>query len=94
VDDFLETVEGSWSAGPFIANPFKRVAATTKPLTKWNERFIGSNKEQIMVANELILRLDIEMESRPLSPKERGFRKLLKHKLIGLALLERAIARQ
>jgi hypothetical protein len=91
VDDFLETVEGSWSAGPFIANPFKRVAATTKPLT---DRFIGSNKEQIMVANELILRLDIEMESRPLSPKERGFRKLLKHKLIGLALLERAIARQ
>jgi hypothetical protein len=98
VDGFMETVEVAWSAGPTIANPFKRLAAklaaTAKALTSWNDRFIGSNKKQILIANELILRLDVEMESRPPSTEERGFRKLLKRKLLGLALLERTIARQ
>ncbi|KAM0869740.1 hypothetical protein ACQ4PT_040473 [Festuca glaucescens] len=60
VDGFLETVKGAWSAGLVIANPFKclatKLAATAKALTRWNDRFIGSNKEQILIANELILR--------------------------------------
>jgi hypothetical protein len=34
------------------------------------------------VANELIIRLDVAMESRALSTEERGFRRLLKRKLI------------
>jgi hypothetical protein len=45
------------------------------------------------VANALILRLDVAMDSRPLSAEERDFRCLLKHKLLGLASLERTIAR-
>jgi hypothetical protein len=52
----------------------------SKALTSWNDRFIGSNKKQILLANELILRLDVDMETRALSTKERGFRKLLKWK--------------
>jgi hypothetical protein len=98
VDGFLETVEQAWNTGPVIANAFKRLAAklaaTAKALTSWNDRFIGSNKKQILLANELILRLDVAMESRVLSPEERGFRKLLKRKLLGLASLEWTIARQ
>jgi hypothetical protein len=58
---------------------------TAKALTSWNDRFIGSNKKQILIANELILRLEVAMESKPLSTEERGFRKLLKRKLLGLA---------
>jgi hypothetical protein len=34
------------------------------------------------------------MESRELSQEEHGFRKLLKRKLLGLASLERTVARQ
>jgi hypothetical protein len=59
-----------------IAGPFKRLAAklaaTTKALTSWNGRFIGSNKKQILVANELIVRLDVAMELKLLSAEYRG----------------------
>ncbi|KAM0913456.1 hypothetical protein ACQ4PT_012157 [Festuca glaucescens] len=97
-DGFLETVERAWSEGPVVVNPFKRLAAklaaTAKALTSWSDRFIGNNKRQILLANELILRLDVAMESRQLSVEERAFRRLLKRKLLGLASLERTIARQ
>jgi hypothetical protein len=75
-EGFADTVSDAWSSTPAEANPFKRLAAklaaTAKALTSWNDRFIGSVKRQILVANELILRLDGAMESRPLSQGERG----------------------
>jgi hypothetical protein len=73
----------------FAAN----LAATTKALKSWNDRFIGNVKLQILVVNELILRLDVAMESMALSHGERGLQKHLKGKLLGLASLERTIAR-
>jgi hypothetical protein len=90
-DGFLETVEEAWASTPPIVNPFKRLAgklsATARALCSWSDRFIGNNKLQILVANELILRLDVAMESRALSEEEDGFRRLLKRKLLGLASL-------
>jgi hypothetical protein len=64
-----------------------KLIATSKALTSWNDCFIGSNKNQIPLANKLILHLDVAMESRALSVEERAFRKLLKRKLLGLASL-------
>jgi mannosylglycoprotein endo-beta-mannosidase len=94
----LEVLKGAWASTPPIENPFKRLAAklsaTAKALSSWSDRFIGNNKLRILVANELILRLDVAMESRALSVEERGFRRLLKRKLLGLASLERTIARR
>jgi hypothetical protein len=91
-------VAGVWASTPAEPNPFKQLAAklvaTARALTSWNNRFIGNVKLQILVANELILRLDVAMESRALSQGERGMRKLLKRKLLGLASLEMTIARQ
>ena len=43
---------------------------------------------------EVILRLDVAMESRDLSAMERKLRRTLKQKLLGLCALERSIARQ
>jgi len=98
VDGFAESVELAWASTPFIANPFKRLAAklaaTAKALSSWSDRLIGNNKLQILLANELILRLDVAMESRALSPEERSFRGRLKRQLLGLASLERTMARQ
>ncbi|KAM0831366.1 hypothetical protein ACQ4PT_065600 [Festuca glaucescens] len=48
----------------------------------------------ILVANEVILRLDAAREMRPLSAEERWMRANLKLKVLGLASLERTIARQ
>ena len=45
------------------------------------------------MATEIILRFDVSMESRALTPAERNLRRTLKCKLLGLASLERSIAR-
>lgn len=47
-----------------------------------------------MLAREVVLRLDIAMESRLLSPDEPRLRAHLKHAYLGLASLERTMARQ
>jgi hypothetical protein len=49
---------------------------------------------QILFATEVILHVDVAMESRLLSPEERVLCRLLKKKLLGLASLERTLARQ
>lgn len=96
---FLQAVEEAWHVdAQWIVNPFQRLAArlrrTAKKLKSWSARFIGNIKMQFLVASEVILRLEMAMDSRPLSPQERGLRALLKRKLLGLASLERTIARQ
>jgi hypothetical protein len=48
----------------------------------------------ILVANEVVLRLEVAQEDRPMSVEERWLRASLKLKLLGLASLERTIARQ
>jgi hypothetical protein len=51
-------------------------------------------RDQLLMANELILRLDAAQEGRPLSPDELGLQRGLKHRVLGLASPERTIARQ
>ena len=97
-EGFLDVVQEAWSSVGHEINPFKRLdlklRATAKCLSRWSCRFIGNIKLQILMANELILRLDVAMESRALSEAERGLRRVLKGKLLGLASLERSLARQ
>jgi hypothetical protein len=93
MDDFLDVVQEAWTTQPWEPCPFKRLdqklRATAKRLASWSSKFIGSVKMQILMAIELILRFDVAMESRDLSPEERALRRLLKKKLLGLASLER-----
>jgi hypothetical protein len=80
------------------SNPFKRLdlklRATTKSLSSWNSKFIGNIKMQFLLATEVILRFDVAMDSLQLSTEERALWRLLKKKLLGLASLERTLARQ
>uniref|UniRef100_A0ACD5YE76 Uncharacterized protein n=1 Tax=Avena sativa TaxID=4498 RepID=A0ACD5YE76_AVESA len=98
VEGFLEVVQEAWDSQQWEPNPFKRLdaklRAVAKRLSCWSSKFIGNVKLQILLASELILRFDVAMESRQLSPQERGLRCLLKKKLLGLASLERTLARQ
>jgi hypothetical protein len=98
VDGFLEVVQGVWTSLPEEPNPFKRIdlklQATAKSLSSWSSKFIGSIKMQILLATEVIVRLDVAMDSRMLSPEEGVLCRLLKKKLLGLASLERTMARQ
>jgi hypothetical protein len=49
---------------------------------------------QIPLATEVILHLDVAMDSRLLSPEERALRRLLKMKLLGRVSLERTSVQQ
>nr|XP_040258583.1 uncharacterized protein LOC120975902 [Aegilops tauschii subsp. strangulata] len=95
---FHDVVAGSWNSLPPKANPFVdlflRLKATAKALTRWNQAKVGNIKEQMLLANELILCFDQAMDSRPLSSGETWLRKQLKKKVLGLASLQRTIARQ
>jgi hypothetical protein len=98
MDGFMAVVQEAWTSQPWQPCPFKRLdlklRATAKRLASWSSKFIGSVKMQILMATELITRFDVAMESRVLAPEERALRRLLKKKLLGLASLERTIARQ
>lgn len=98
VPGFFQVVQEAWTEGLQIANPFRRVTAKPRSvagkLGRWSDQFIGDTKLQILVATELILRLDVAMEEWPLSPDEHVLRRLIKKKLLGLSALERLIVRQ
>ncbi|XP_073363516.1 uncharacterized protein [Aegilops tauschii subsp. strangulata] len=98
VDGFQEVVRQAWTAHQAVLNPFKRLAAklkaTAKALARWSARYIGNIKQQLLIATEVILRLDVAMENRTLSNAEVELRRTLKQKLLGLASLQRSIARQ
>lgn len=78
MEGFRDVVHTAWNSIAHIENPFKRLMAklnaTTRQLVRWSDRSVGSIKMQILVASEVILRLDVAMESRELSAEKRGLR--------------------
>lgn len=98
LDGFEEVVGSAWSVIDGDPNPYRRLVAklkcTARQLMSWADKKVGSIKLQLMTARVIIYRLDVAMESRQLSPDERGLRALLKRTYLGLASLERTMARQ
>ncbi|XP_071677149.1 uncharacterized protein [Lolium perenne] len=80
------------------SNPIARVGLKLRRVARglrgWSQRKVGSTRDMLLVANEVILRLDVAQESRALSAAESWLRRSLKLKVLGLASLERTIARQ
>lgn len=79
-------------------DPFKRMVlrlqATARALTSWSARSVGGVCLKLAIARELISRFDKSQEDRALTPDERWLRSQLKISYLGLASLERTIARQ
>lgn len=98
IPGFQEAVATGWNTPPPKSDPFfdlfLRLKATANALTKWSQRRVGNVKEQILLANEVIFQLDKAMDSRTLSEAESWLRRELKKKALGLASLQRIIARQ
>ena len=63
-------------------------------LQAWGQRNVGHVKLQIAIANTVILRLDVAMDSRQLCAGELWLRRMLKLVVLGLASLERTTACQ
>lgn len=96
--DFIDVVALAWSAPLFHADPFRlldfKLHIVAAALKSWSSRKLGSIRFQLVLAREVILRLDVAEESRTLSVQERTLRNELKVKCLGLASLNRTIARQ
>jgi hypothetical protein len=98
LEGFSEVVQSAWGVIERDPDPFRRLTAklkrTARSLMSWSDKKVGCVKLQLMTAREVVLRLDIAMESRQLSPDERRLQAHLKHAYLGLATLERTMARQ
>ncbi|KAM0928198.1 hypothetical protein ACQ4PT_002333 [Festuca glaucescens] len=96
---FPNAVASSWAStvavpsDPLLRLDFK-LRRVAHDLQSWSSRRVGSVRDQLLVANEVILCLDVAQEARPLLPCERELRRNLKGRVLGLASLERTIARQ
>lgn len=97
MEGFQEAVAAGWFAVEEHQDPFvdltNRLRSTAIVLTRWSQRRVGNIKQQILMANEVILQLDKAMERTQLN-QERWLCGQLKKKILGLASLERTIARQ
>lgn len=95
LDGFHETVAKAWNS-VHDANPFRRILlrlqTTARKLTSWSA--CCQRRDKMAISRELISRFDKAQEDRLLTPQETWFRKQLKLTYLGLASLERTIARQ
>uniref|UniRef100_A0A453RCP1 Endonuclease/exonuclease/phosphatase domain-containing protein n=1 Tax=Aegilops tauschii subsp. strangulata TaxID=200361 RepID=A0A453RCP1_AEGTS len=94
---FPEIVATSWHSVD-DADPFRRfirrMQDTARKLTSWSARSVGNVRDQLAISRELLLRFDAAQEQRALSLHEVWLRRLIKLSYLGLASLERTIARQ
>ena len=94
----MEAVSRGWKCPDTVHDPFRRLdeffRRTARELQSWSAKQVGHIKTQLLVAREVILRLEQEQDRRQLSELEADLRKELKQQCLGLASLERTIARQ
>jgi exonuclease III len=94
---FLEEVKSSWDQPSEAACPLQRLAYKYKRLARdlqsWSQRKTGHIKRQLQTAREIVHQLEIAQDSRLLSSQEGWPRRQLKQHILGLASLERTIAR-
>ena len=95
---FKEVVNSAWNQEVNHVDPyhilFHKMKKTSQVLRKWSKTIFAHSKVQIHMALEVILRLDVAQECRPLSAEELDIRRRLKRKVISLSVLERARKRQ
>lgn len=76
LDGFNETVAQAWNAAPTQApaNPLDRLASklinTSRALQSWSQKKVGNIAAQLEQAREVLHRLDIAQELRPLTVGE------------------------
>lgn len=97
LEGFQEAVTAAWGS-THNPDPFRRLMSrlqtTAHKLTSWSSKATGNIKSKMAISRELISRFDKAQENRALSPQEDCLRRQLKMSYLGLASMERIIARQ
>lgn len=98
LEGFLEVVAIAWQPTLLHADPFRvldyKLRNTARALRSWSMRKIGSVRLQLAMAREVVLRFDEAQDSRQLTGSEAELRRRFKLRVLGLASLNRSIARQ
>lgn len=72
VPTFLDIVSAAWSSPVRGTSPLmvfcNRLSTTARSLRHWSRTLFSEARTQLLMANEVILRLDAAQESRPLIP--------------------------
>jgi hypothetical protein len=71
-----------------------KLRSLARGLQSWSQKKVGSIRDQLSMAHEVILQLDHAQETTALSAEEVRLRRGLKGRVLGLASLDRTIARQ
>lgn len=92
MDGFQQVITKAWATEEQEQNPFRhiflRLRSTARRLQSWSAKSIGNISLQLMIARELIARLDAAQDWWPLSVEEAWLRHLLKGAYLVLASLE------
>lgn len=95
---FQEAVSRGWTCAATISDPLCRLDELfrnlKRELQKWAARRIGNVREQLLMARDIIFRLDQASERRALFDDEYELRKDLKMKCLGLSSIKWTMARQ
>ena len=95
---FLEAVQSAWDRPVRGTSPLmflhNKLLNTSQALRQWSRSLFSQARLQLSLANEVILRLDIAQESRPLTNSEASLLRDLKHQVLGWAAIERSRRRQ
>jgi hypothetical protein len=91
-------MEQAWHYPLNGANPCHRLDwllyNTTRMLKSWSDKHIGSVRLQLEVAKEVVHRLELARDHRPLAGFEESLRQRIKLESFGLSSLQRSIVRQ
>ena len=95
---FLQVVAEAWarpvSPGDCIRNLHIKLCRVAKSLCLWSRTRIGNIRILSIIAEQVILGLDVAQESRELTLAELALRHFLKQKITGLAAIARTRIRQ
>lgn len=97
LDGFHGVVQQSWAQPVTATCPVERISLKLKRLARalqsWSEKEIGHVKIQHSIAREILHRLEIAQDSRPLNVYEDWLRGTAKRHCLVMASLDRTIAR-
>jgi hypothetical protein len=93
---FQDVVTAAWRCPLRDVSPFWDWCPrnTTRVLKSWSARNISRIHLQLEISKELLHRLEIAMDSRPLAQHEEDLHRFVKLKSLALSSLQRTVARQ
>jgi hypothetical protein len=97
LEGFQEEVHSAWVSVDAVRCPFqtleKKLKVTARRLQGWSDKQVGHVRLQLALAKDLLHRLEMAHDERPLTPAEIWFKNRLKKQSLLLSSFKRTMAR-